>query len=125
MKRAIGNELPRRAFVAIALASLAGRAWSQSPTSLSEPAPAELEPVHKIVADKHGLTLRVTTHGCTKKADFAHFTEPKGQVVTIAFARKRLDRCGQRAGQLDILFSYAELGLTPGQPVMVLNPLAR
>ena len=90
-----------------------------------EPAPAELEPVHKIIADKRGLTIRVTTRGCTKKADFAHFTEPRGQTVTIAFARKRLDRCGQRAGQLDILFSYAELGLTKDQPVMVLNPLAR
>jgi hypothetical protein len=90
-----------------------------------ESAPAELEPVHKIVADKHGLTIRVTTRGCTRKADFAHFTEPKGQTTTIAFARKRLDRCGQRAGQLDILFSYAELGLAHDEPVMVLNPLAR
>jgi hypothetical protein len=90
-----------------------------------EPAPAELEPVHKVVADKLGLTIRVTTHGCTRKADFAHFTEPKGQTATIAFARKRLDRCGQRAGQLDILFSYEELGLARDEPVMVLNPLVR
>jgi len=91
----------------------------------SEPAPAELEPVHKVVADKRGLTIRVTTRGCTGKADFAHFTEPKGQTTTIAFARKRLDRCGQRAGQLDILFSYAELGLARDEAVMVLNPLVR
>ena len=76
-------------------------------------------------ADKRGLTIRVTTHGCTRKADFAHFTEPKGQTTTIAFARKRLDRCGQRAGQMDILFSYVELGLARDQPVIVLNPLAR
>ena len=75
--------------------------------------------------DGGGLTVRVTTHGCTKKADFAHFAEPKGQTTTIAFARKRLDRCGQRAGQLDLLFSYAELGLAKDQPVMVLNPVVR
>ena len=115
--------MQRRAFLLAAVAvALAPAAFAQE---APEPAPAELEPVHKVIPDKHGLTIRVTTRGCTKKVDFAHFTEPKGQTTTIAFARKRLDRCGQRAGQLDILFSYAELGLTKDQPVMVLNPLAR
>jgi hypothetical protein len=113
--------MDRRAFLlAVTISVLAPPVLAQD-----EPAPAELEAVHKVVADKRGLTIRVTTRGCTRKADFAHFTEPKGQTVTIAFARKRLDRCGQRAGQLDILFSYAELGLAPGEPVMVLNPLTR
>jgi hypothetical protein len=115
--------MDRRGFLlAVGAMVLAIPAFAQD---APEPAPAELEPVHKVVADKHGLTIRVTTHGCTRKADFAHFTEPKGQTVTIAFARKRLDRCGQRAGEMDLLFSYAELGLTKDQPVMVLNPLAR
>jgi len=115
--------MDRRAFL------LGAGAVAMAPAALAqdapEPAPAELEPVHKVVADRRGLTVRVTTHGCTAKADFAHFTEPKGQTTTIAFARRRLDRCGQRAGQLDILFSYEELGLAPDEPVMVLNPLAR
>ena len=90
-----------------------------------EPAPAELEPVHKVVADRHGLTVRVTTHGCTTKTDFAHFTEPKGQAITLAFARRRLDRCRGADGQVDLIFSYEELGLAPDRPVMVLNPLMR
>ena len=112
----------RKLLLTLAASALALPALAQD---APEPAPAELEPVHKVVADKHGLIIRVTTRGCTKKADFAHFTEPKGQAITLAFARKRLDRCGQRAGQLDILFSYEELGLSPGQAVMVLNPVAR
>ena len=107
------------------LLALAASAFAAPVLAQDGPAPAELEAVHKVIADQRGLTIRVTTRGCTKKADFAHFTEPRGQTVTIAFARKRLDRCGQRAGQLDILFSYEELGLSPGQPVVVLNPLAR
>jgi hypothetical protein len=115
--------MDRRALLlAMAAAALAAPAFAQD---VPEPAPAELEPVHKVIADRHGLTIRVTTHGCTTKADFAHFTEPKGQAITIAFARRRLDRCRSGESQLDILFSYEELGLTPGQPVMVLNPLAR
>jgi hypothetical protein len=113
----------RRGFLlAVGAMALAVPAFAQD---APEPAPAELEPVHKVVADKRGLTIRVTTRGCTRKADFAHFTEPKGQTTTIAFARKRLDRCGQRAGQMDLLFSYAELGLARDQPVMVLNPVVR
>jgi hypothetical protein len=112
----------RTVLLALTASALAAPTFAQD---APEPAPAELEPVHKVIADKRGLTIRVTTHGCTRKADFAHFTEPKGQTTTIAFARKRLDRCGQRAGQMDILFSYVELGLARDQPVIVLNPLAR
>ena len=115
--------MQRRALLlALTASALAAPVFAQD---APEPAPAELEPVHKIVADRRGLTIRVTSHGCTKKADFAHFIEPRGQTTTIAFARKRLDRCGQHASQLDILFSYEELGLAKDQPVMVLNPLAR
>ncbi len=114
--------LRRAVLLTLGAAMLASPALAQD---IPEPAPAELEPIHKVVADPHGLTVRVTTHGCTTKADFAHFTEPRGQAVTVAFARRHLDRCGQRAAQLDILFSYEELGLAHDQPVMVLNPLAR
>jgi hypothetical protein len=112
----------RAVLLALSASVMAAPAFAQD---APEPPPAELEPVHRVVADRRGLTIRVTTRGCTGKADFAHFTEPRGQTVTIAFARKRLDRCGRRAGQLDILFSYAELGLAPGQPVVVLNPVVR
>jgi len=115
--------MDRRALLlALSASVFAARAFAQETQDVP---PAELEPVHKVVADRRGLTVRVTTHGCTNKADFAHFTEPKGQAMTIAFARRRLDRCRSGDGEVDILFSYEDLGLTPGQPVMVLNPLVR
>ena len=115
--------MERRGFLlATGAAMLAAPAISQD---APEPTPAELEPVHKVIADRHGLTVRVTTHGCTTKADFAHFTEPKGLATTLAFARRRLDRCRGAIAQVDLVFSYEELGLTPDQPVMVLNPIAR
>ena len=115
--------MDRRGFLLAAGAmALAAPAFAQDGP---EPAPAELEPIHMLVADRRGLTVRVATHGCTTKADFVHFTEPRGQATTIAFARRRLDRCRSGQGQLDILFSYEDLGLSPAQPVIVLNPLAR
>ncbi len=113
----------RRAFlVASGAAALSARAFAQDAPDLP---PAELEALHRVIAGPRGLTVRVTTHGCTAKADFAHYTEPRGDVVTLAFARRRLDRCRSGDGQIDLVFSYEEVGLTPGQPVMVLNPLAR
>jgi len=115
--------MERRGFLLAAGGAIfAAPAFAQD---VPEPAPAELEPIHKVLADRHGLTVRVTTHGCTTKADFAHFTEPKGQATSLAFARRRLDRCRGAEGQVDLVFSYEELGLAPDQPVMVLNPLVR
>ena len=115
--------MDRRALLlALSASVFAARAFAQETQDVP---PAELEPVHKVVADRRGLTVRVTTHGCTNKADFAHFTEPKGQATTIAFARRRLDRCRIAEAQVEFLFSYEELGLAPGQAVMVLNPLMR
>ena len=113
----------RRGFLLALGAALAvGPAMAQTPP---EPPPQELEPIHGVIAGPRGLVVRVTSHGCTTKADFAHFTEPRGQAVTVAFGRRRLDRCGAGARELELVFSYEELGLTRGQAVVVLNPIGR
>ncbi len=96
-----------------------------APADGAEPPPQELEPIGGVIAGPRGLTVRVTSGGCTTKADFAHYTEPRGEAVTVAFARRRLDRCGGKAGEVEILFSYQELGLARGQAVVVLNPIGR
>jgi len=86
--------------------------------------PAELEPIYGVRADRGGLTVRVASNGCTAKADFAFFVERKGGATTVAFARKRLDRCRAFvASGAELAFSYEELGLTGREPVFVLNPL--
>lgn len=90
------------------------------------PAPAayeELEPVFAAIAGKSALTIRVSSNGCTKKEDFAFYVERRGSVVTVAFARKRLDTCASfAAGRTDIVFTYEELGLDPAVPFFLANP---
>jgi hypothetical protein len=108
---------------ALALASCA-TAPPRPPAAISPgPGPAELEAVFAVSADGDGLTVRVSSNGCTRKEDFAFYVERKGAATTVAFARKRLDRCRSFArGHADLAFSYAELGLSRDTPVFVLNP---
>ena len=115
----------RRLFV---LASLAlGGCATVAPPSGVVPARgplAELEPLYSAVAGKEALTIRVSSNGCTVKADFAFYEERRSGAVTLAFARKRVDMCRSFAmGQQEIAFSWAELGIDPRTPVFLLNPL--
>jgi hypothetical protein len=115
----------RRLVLTAALALLAGCATT--PPTVVAPAAApfeELEPLYGADAGRGGLSIRVASNGCTTKADFAHFIERKDGAVTLAFGRKRLDPCKSFAmGQVSLVFSYEELGLAPGAPVFLLNPL--
>jgi hypothetical protein len=114
----------RRLFVLAALA-LAGCATAGPPAV----APAasslgELEALYAAEAGRDAITIRVSSNGCTVKADFAFFVERKGNAVTLAFGRKRLDTCKSFAmGHADLTFTWAELGLEPRTPVFLLNPL--
>jgi hypothetical protein len=115
----------RLVLTAAALALLAGCATT--PPTIIAPAAApfqELEPLYGVEAGRAGVTIRVASNGCTAKADFAHFVERREGAVTLAFGRKRLDTCKSFAmGQASVTFSYEELGLTPGAPAFLLNPL--
>lgn len=114
----------RRVFVLAALA-LAGCATT--PPRILAPqsaALAELEPLYRADAAREGLTIRVASNGCTAKADFAFYVERKGEAVTLAFGRRRLDPCRSFArGHVDLSFTWRELGLERRSPVFLLNPL--
>lgn len=116
----------RRCFL-LAVLAVSGCASLPAPRMLSaaETALAELEPLYAAAAGRDAITISVSSHGCTAKADFAFYVERKGQVVTLAFARKRLDGCRSLAlGKTELTFTWAELGLEPRTPVFLLNPLA-
>jgi hypothetical protein len=135
----------RRAFLAAAGAVFAGAAFSAgaqvpaappalppvpSPPSLpaTPPAPVapppELEAIRSVVVGRKGLTIRVASHGCTRRADFAFFVERKAGVTTLAVGRRRIETCGRgRAGETALDFSFKDLGVDPDEPVVVLNPL--
>jgi hypothetical protein len=126
----------RRLFVLAALAltgcATAGPQAGRSgppPVPTRAPAPAEaalpeLEPLYRAEAGRDAITIRVSSNGCTSKGDFAFFVERKGDAVTLAFGRKRVDTCRSFAmGHADLVFTWAELGLAPRTPVFLLNPL--
>ena len=114
----------RRVFI-ISVLLLAGCA--SAPPRLITPAGAalpELEPLYAAVGVRDALTIQVASNGCTTKADFSFYVERKGDAVTIAFARKRIDSCKSFAmGRTDLTFTWAELGVEPRAAVMLLNPL--
>ena len=84
----------------------------------------ELESLYSAVAGRDGLTIQVSSNGCTLKADFAFYVERKGDAVTLSFARKKLDTCKSFAmGRTALSFSWAELGVEPRTPLFLLNPL--
>lgn len=84
----------------------------------------ELEPLLGAEVRADTLVIRVTSTGCTAKADIAWFVEKAGNRAAVAFGRKKLDACKTAPQPMEIAFSYAELGLKPGQAVAIVNPLA-
>jgi hypothetical protein len=116
----------RRLFV---LAALALTGCATAGPQADKPAPAEavlaeLEPLYRADAGRDAITIRVSSNGCTVKADFAFFVERKGDAVTLAFGRKRVDTCRSFAmANADLTFTWAELGLAPHTQIFLLNPL--
>ena len=85
---------------------------------------SELEPLYRADAGRETLTISVASNGCTAKADFAFYLERKGEALTLAFGRRRLDTCKSFAmGRTDLSFTWAELGVPARSQVFLLNPL--
>ena len=83
-----------------------------------------LEPLYSATAGRDVLAIRVASNGCTKKEDFAVFVETTPAGPRVAFGRKTLDRCRSFAqGQIELTFTWSELGLDGRAPVFVANPL--
>ncbi len=105
---------------------LAGCATTGRPVLLSA-APsetwAELEPVAIVDTGTDALTIGVRSRGCAAKADFVFRVDRRGSHAVVAFARRRLETCKGPVGQASLRFGYEELGLQPGEAVVIANPL--
>jgi len=83
----------------------------------------ELESLLAVEAASDVLTIRVASKGCTAKADFVFRVERRDDHALVAFARRRVETCKGPAGSATLTFGYAELGLTPGERVVIANPV--
>jgi hypothetical protein len=118
------TRMNRRVLLLAALA-LCGCATTAPPVVAPAATPlAELEPLYRAEAGRDALTISVASSGCTTKADFAFHLERRGEAVTLAFGRRRIDTCKSFAmGKVELTFTWAELGVEPRTPVFLLNPL--
>jgi hypothetical protein len=113
----------RRLFVLSVLA-LSGCATAPPEGQAAPSGLAELEPLYRAEAGREAIVISVASKGCTTKGDFAFHVERAGPATTLAFGRRRIDTCKSFAmGRIDLSFSWAELGLAPRTPVVLLNPL--
>jgi hypothetical protein len=116
----------RRVLLLAGLSLLAGCATTPPAVATSaRSVHPELEPVYAAIAGREALKIEVASNGCTKKEDFAFHVERRGEAVTLAFGRRRLDPCRSSAlGKVELSFTWAELGLGGHAQVFLLNPLA-
>lgn len=108
-------------------AALAGCATTARPMLLPaspDETWAELEPLAIVETGADALTIGVRSRGCAAKADFVFRVDRKAGHAVVAFARRRLETCKGPVGQGTLKFGYDELGLTPGEPVVIANPLS-
>ena len=82
-----------------------------------------IEPVYGVSVTKAGITVRMASNGCTRKSDIttAVSTAPPRPLVLIA--RRHPDACKGPPGAAEIVWSYEDLGLKPGQAFSLANPL--
>lgn len=84
----------------------------------------ELEPLLSVDAGAKTLTIRVRSQGCASKADFVFLVERDRGHAMVAFARRRLETCRGERGEATLSFSYAELGVSARDRIVVANPIA-
>ena len=69
------------------------------------------------------LVVRVDSNGCTQASDFEVLVSD-GSPVEITLRRTKPDLCKALAPDgVELRWSYADLGLEPGTPARIMNPL--
>ena len=107
----------------IVISSEKGETISVSAPDHTQAVAADLEPLSRISFDGSKMTLVVGSNGCTQISDFeVRITE--GDKADIAVARIKPDLCRAIVPDgVTLNWTYEELGLKKGQPVIVKNPL--
>jgi len=85
--------------------------------------PGQMEPVHAAVIAHDQALFRVTSNGCTAKADLTPIVRQVRDEAVITVRRIKEDRCQRPVAEgLEVTWTFEELGLAPGARVSVENP---
>jgi hypothetical protein len=85
--------------------------------------PGQLEPIHAAAITRDLAVFWVSSNGCTDKDDLTPVIERAGDGSTITLRRIDEDTCDHPLAEgVEIIWSFEELGLAPGERVRVNNP---
>ena len=114
----------------VGIAAIAGLGMSGcalAPFGREEPAvrvmPGQLEPIHAAAITRDLAVFWVSSNGCTEKEDLTPVIDRAGDGSTITLRRIDEDTCNRPLAEgVEIIWSFEELGLPPGERVRVNNP---
>ena len=109
---------------AVMLASCAGTpAQDDLPTASTAGMPGALEPVRAAAFTQDQAVFWVTSNGCTEKEDLLPIVSLQGGKAVITLRRIDEDTCRRPQDEgVELKWSFDELGLPAGSPVVVNNP---
>lgn len=80
--------------------------------------------MRKVDFDGQRLNVVVGSNGCTETSSF-EVKIKDGEPAELTLTRRTPDLCKALVPEgVTVSWTYAELGLEPGQPVRVLNPIS-
>ena len=87
--------------------------------------PRELESVHGVRFERDQAVVRVTSNGCTEKADFrVEIVDGGAMAGEMTLVRDEPDNCRALIAEgVELSWSYEELGLERGAALVLANPL--
>lgn len=84
---------------------------------------APAEAIRTAYVHDGSLVVRVDSNGCTSASDF-ELAVTDGEPAEVTLKRTKPDNCRALLAEgVELRWTYADLGLEPGAPVRVLNPL--
>lgn len=104
-------------------AAQAERAQAREIAVSTEGMPGALEPIHAAAVIGDLAVFRVTTGGCTDRDDILPVVTMVDDEAIVTLRRMEDDFCQayDRDG-LELVWTFEELGLSPGQRVRINNP---
>lgn len=110
-------------FVIALSGPLAGCVRAPGALVRTEGMPGQLEPIHAAAFTRDLAVFRVSSNGCTDKADVKPFITRLKDSAVITLRRLDEDRCTRPVkGGVQMEWTFQELGLPSGVTVVVNNP---